>query len=127
MNVRLYAPEEYWDTPEHIIDAMTGGCGPGGFGDMFVPDTLWGMNVFPACRIHDYMYGVGETLADKDEADRVFLNNMVRLAKAGTRWNWLRRLRLRRAGTYYFFVSKFGGDAFWKGKNKPEEEREVQA
>ncbi len=33
MNVRLYAPEEYWDTPEHIIDAMTGGCGPGGFGD----------------------------------------------------------------------------------------------
>lgn len=126
MNVKLYAPESYWETPEHIIDDLTGGCGPGGFGDWLVPDTVYGLSVFPACRIHDYMYGVGETLADKKEADRVFLNNMVRLIKAKAAWKWLRRLRLRRARTYYYFVKEFGGSAFWKGKNRPEEEREVQ-
>ena len=123
--VKLFAPAQYWETPEHIIDDMTGGCGPGGFGDGLVPDTLYGLSVFQACRVHDYMYGVGETLADKEKADRVFLNNMIRLIKAATSWKWLRRLRMRRARTYYYFVKEFGADAFWSGKNKAEEERDI--
>ena len=123
--VKLFAPAQYWETPEHIIDDMTGGCGPGGFGDWLAPDTNYGLSMFQACRVHDYMYAVGETLAAKEEADRVFLNNMVRLVKDGTRWRWLRQLRLRRAKTYYFFVKTFGGDAFWNGKNRTEEERDV--
>ena len=118
--IGLYAPPEYWAASRPLIDDITGGCGPGGFGDMLVPDTAWLLSIRAACEIHDWMVHFGKTLADKEEADRVFRNNMVRIIKAKTKWKFLRKLRLRRAQTYYYFVDKFGGPAFWKGKNKPE-------
>jgi len=131
--LKLYAPESYYTTPKEEIDRVTGGCGPGGFGDFLVPDTIYGLSIFEACRRHDWMYHVGEILADKEEADRVFLNNMTRIIKVKTAWRWfpafrkiLIRLRLRRAKTYYFFVDEFGGPAFWDGKNQIEEFREVE-
>ena len=122
--LKLYAPSSYWETPSHIIDEMTGGCGPGGFGDMLVPDTMYGLSVKPACRIHDFQYFVGKTLEDKIAADRIFLNNMVRIINANSGLRILRRLRLIRARTYYTFVQCFGGPAFWAGKNSNLEERE---
>lgn len=125
MEVLLFAPKEYWKMPDDILDEITGGCGPGGFGDLLIPDTLWGLSISPACRIHDYMYAIGETLSDKDMADRVLLNNMIRIIQAKTRWKLLKLLRLRRAVIYYYSVCRFGGFAYWRGKNKDEEEREV--
>lgn len=105
-----------------MVEDIAGGCGPGGLGDYLVPDTLWGLSVRPACSIHDWLYHWGLTLKDKDSADRVFLNNMIRLIRSHTRWGWLKKLRLRRAKTYYHMVHTFGGPAFWKGKNKEGEE-----
>ena len=81
---------------------------------------MYGLSVFRACQIHDYMYYMGKTLADKEEADRVFLNNMVRIINAETKWKWLRCLRKRRAYAYYKAVDIFGGSSFWDGKNRPE-------
>ncbi|HBD18665.1 MAG TPA: hypothetical protein DC063_00190 [Arenimonas sp.] len=86
-----------------------------------MPDTIYGLRVTAACDIHDYMYFIGDGIEDKDAADRVFLNNLLRLIAAGTRWDWLRRLRALRARTYYAAVCAFGGPAFWHGKNLPEE------
>jgi hypothetical protein len=110
----LYAPETYWALPEK---ERKGGCGPGKFGDKLVPDSIWGLNIKPVCSIHDHQYAVGETIEDKDEADRVFLNNMLRLIdSAGGNWI-IKALRRHAAAKYYSAVADFGGPSFWKGKN----------
>jgi len=122
---KLWAPKEYWlALPEQRAE-IAGGCGPGGIGDWFVPDTLWGLSVKPACQIHDWMYHFGENLEDKKQADRVFLNNMVRIINDQTGNRILRSLRLHRAATYYRAVKRFGGPAFWHGKNSEGEYRWV--
>lgn len=117
---KLFAPASYWSakgdgTLHQVID---GGCGGGKVGDYFVPDTIWFLDVQPACEIHDWMYAMGETAEDKVIADRTFLNNMVRLIRAGTKWKWLKKLRLHRAHTYWWAVHRFGGPAFWNDKNE---------
>jgi hypothetical protein len=128
--IELAAPKEYWITPAYILDDITGGCGPGGLGDFLVPDRLdwpwpWGLSIKKACRIHDYMYHVGETRADKKLADEVFLNNMIRIIN-NARKTWFGRQRfkqrLKRAEAYYYAVHRFGGPAYWKGKDSKERE-----
>ena len=126
MKALLFAPEAYWKlTPEQKA-RIVNGCGPGRFGSKLVPDRLWGLSILAACEIHDYMYAVGETIEDKDEADRVFLNNMLRLIdKAGGRWI-IKAMRRHAAVKYYRAVADFGGIAFWAGKNSPCEMRFVE-
>ena len=116
----LYAPAEYWQlTPEQRKD-VTIGCGPGRFGSRLVPDRLWGLSIKEACNIHDWMYHTGAAIEDKDEADRVFLNNMLRLIdSAGGLWPVV-ALRRHAAAKYYRAVADFGGPAFWSGKNRAE-------
>jgi hypothetical protein len=110
--VPLVAPVEYWQMPEEERNLIAGGCGPGGFGDALVPDTLWGLSVRAACEIHDWMYHFGESIDDKRLADRLFLDNMVSIICTKTK-NWiLRKLRLQRAWAYYQAVAKFGGPSF---------------
>jgi hypothetical protein len=130
--MKLFAPIEYGDQPcsfhfatQEMRDDIAGGCGPGGTGDLIVPDTLWGISVKPACAIHDWMYAFGLSAKDKALADRIFLNNMVRLIKARNSWGFLENLRLRRARTYYLAVKYFGGPSFWRGKNLDKEELNV--
>lgn len=130
--MKLFAPAEYgsqpysyFKAPQDVVSGIAGGCGPGGTGDYLVPDTLWFMSVKPACSIHDWMYHFGETVEDKILADRVFLNNMVRMIKSKRSWGILENLRLRRARTYYLAVKYGGGPSFWSGKNQPEEERDI--
>lgn len=113
----LFAPETYKKLTAAAKVLFTNGCGAAGRFD-FVPDTLWGLAIKEACNIHDYMYHTGETIEDKNEADRVFLNNMLRLINAGTKNKWLRSLRRRRALVYYFAVKNFGGPAFWDEKQQ---------
>lgn len=114
--VRLYAPPEFWQLTPAEKEKRCNGCGPKGYG-LFIPDTIWGLRITPACDIHDFMYALGETEADKCEADRVFLNNMIRLIDAAGSWSIVRWLRQRRAMTYYQAVHELGGPAFWSGKN----------
>lgn len=115
----LFAPPAYWRLPE---SERRGRCGPGrGVLEKIVPDTIYGLRVSAACDIHDKMYMWGATISDKDEADRVFLNNLIRLIEAAGGWRFLVRLRLRRARIYYEAVSHFGGPAFWNTKNQPTE------
>lgn len=124
--LRLFAPPSYWACTDAMRREIVSGCGPGsGWKAILVPETLWGLSVHEACDIHDWMYHLGETIEDKKAADRVFLNNMIRITDARTSWNWLRKLRLRRARFYYLAVCWFGGPAFWSGKNMPDEERSI--
>ena len=123
--MKLYAPIDYWDMPAEEKDRTCNGCGTKGLGGWFVPDTLWGLSITECCNIHDYMYSRGLHINDKDEADRAFLNNMLRVIDEGTQWKLVKWLRHRRAWAYYQVVSQFGGPAFWVDGNIEEEEREI--
>lgn len=117
---KLYAPKNYWDSSLEIRRIVANGCGTSGWKGALVPETMWGLSVTPACDIHDWMYACGRTLADKDEADRVFLNNMLRIIEDAGSWWWVSALRRTRARDYYDAVHCFGGPAFWDGKNERE-------
>lgn len=116
---QLFAPESFWRLPPEEKERICNGCGTKGLCGFIVPDTVYGLCITPACQIHDYQYHVGETIADKDSADRAFYNNMLRIIDASTRPRFLKKLRRRRAKTYYLAVAELGGPAFWAGKNKP--------
>ena len=118
MSVKLFAPNGYLqlDIKERL--EIVNGCGPGGWKFDFVPDKILGLCIRECCNIHDYMYHIGQSIVDKKVADRVFLNNMIRLIDHKTKWRWLRNLRKKIAYGYYVAVKKFGGPAFWANKNE---------
>lgn len=112
----LFAPESYVLSSPKVKEVING-CGPQGWKGCLVPDTIWGLSISEACNIHDWMYHCGETIADKEEADRVFLNNCLRLIEArGGIW-FIKRMRMNRAYAYYLAVKQFGGPFFWEEKN----------
>lgn len=115
MRHALYMPGPYIEADDNIKALICNGCGAAKSKFDFVPDTVWGLDITPACHIHDWMYHHGKTIDDKDEADRVFLNNMLRLIERGNRF--LKPLRRRRALKYYESVVAFGGPAYWANKN----------
>lgn len=113
----LWMPSGYRDLPASIKESVCNGCGSGGYG-FLIPDNLLGCDISEACNIHDYMYEFARpVIGDKEKADRVFSNNMIRLVLDKGGWGWVVRLRLRLAWKYYQAVVKFGGPAFWDGKN----------
>jgi hypothetical protein len=115
----LACPQSFLDAPDELRRAVVNGCGAANAKFDFIPDAIYCMPIRPACDIHDWMYSVGRSAEDKDESDRTFLNNMLRLVE--TRRGLLDRLlkpfRRRRALKYYEAVVAFGGPAFWAGKN----------
>ncbi len=118
--IALYAPPSYIAAYPAVRAAVANGCGPAGWLGRLVPDHLWGLDITPACEIHDWMYAEGETEEERHLADRVFLNNMLRLIEAaGGPW-WLQWLRRRKALSYYNACHWFGGPAFWRDKNPAE-------
>jgi len=122
MFVQLYAPKSYWHASDAERNRVCNGCGTKGLGGWLVPDTLYGLNIEICCDIHDWMYCEGSSVADKERADRTFLNNMLRLIEAKSFWMLL-PLRRYRAMLYYSAVCDFGGPAFWNGKNLTSEFR----
>lgn len=123
--VKLYAPDSYMSASAEVRDQIINGCGTAGWKGALIPDSLYGLSIHDCCDIHDWMYTVGQVLADKEEADRVFLNNMVRLI-GYRRSNWfIRGLRLRAARDYYEAVACFGGPAFWANVNEKKNYLEV--
>ena len=122
---KLYAPPEYYTASPELLAEICNGCGAANAKFDFVPDSIYGLSISEACKIHDFMYHFGETLADKEEADRVFRNNMIRIIANHGGWTWLNKMRRWRVGTYYIAVDKYGGPAFWAGKN-PEDSYELR-
>jgi len=117
MKVELYAPESYIKASPHVRNQVINGCGPGGWKKKIIPDHLLGLSIKEACNIHDWMYFTGCCIADKEEADRVFRNNMLRIIEAGGGMKILQRYRRYLAQAYYESVEHLGGLAFWANKN----------
>lgn len=113
----LRAPQGYWNLSQKEKEKICNGAGPKKWG-WLVPDTIWGLKITEPSDIHDYMYSIGQNIEDKDQADRVYLNNMLRYIQYYTKWTWLKKIRLMRAKKYYNAVVLLGGPAFWHGKDK---------
>lgn len=129
----LWAPSEFWMLPEEEKEAYR--CGPGrGILEKLVPDKWrfgWPLVpvlvVTPSCQIHDFCYAWGpDDIEWKQVSDRAFRNNMVRQVEhAASKYSRVfypvTLLRLRKARLYYEVVDRFGGPAFWKGRNPASE------
>ena len=116
MNNQLYAPPEYINASANTRMQICNGCGAAGAKFDFVPDNIWGLKISEACNIHDWMYFYAKpNNKDKEKCDRIFLHNLLRLVEI--KGGWLKRPRRQRAWFYFKMVQKFGGTAFWEGKN----------
>lgn len=82
------------------IMEMTNGCGREGIENRIVPDTIWGLDISPACRVHDYMYIHADSLAEENYADAIFGANLISLIQQKTSFPPLKWLRLRMAYKY---------------------------
>lgn len=118
--MKLYCPPSYRQAQPEERNRVCNGCGSKGSSIDLIPDSMYGLDVSEACNIHDWMYSEGKTIEDKEKADRVFLNNILRIINGSEGWPVTKWLRRRRAWKYYLAVKMFGGDAFWDGKNDPE-------
>lgn len=113
----IYAPASFLvATPQQLLEVCNG-CGAAG--SWFrPPKRIYGTLIVFACHIHDWQYHYGSTIEDKEESDRTMLNNMCRLIERDRKkWYKPTWMQHRRAYKYYWAVDKFGGPAFWAGKN----------
>jgi len=111
----IRTPESLKFEQEFPEEYMSFGCGPGGLGDWFVPDTMWGLSVRDACRQHDhdYRFGVGYSEEHRKECDERLRKNCLIIVDAlseSKTMKWLRHIRVQ---TYYYMVHNFGGKAYW--------------
>lgn len=118
IEVRLYAPENYINASPEARAEVCNGCGTGKF---VVPDKILGVPIKEACHIHDWMFTFAEHhYGDKDEADRVFLDNMMRIIFAHGGGVFTMFVRIVLAIIYYQIERHAGGVAFWVDKIEPE-------
>jgi len=113
---KLYAPKSFKIASVYELRLVCNGCGAADAKFDFIPDTIYFTYIGYACHIHDWMYDEGETIEDKERADRIFLNNLYRIIKIENAWWKPTFLMRQRALKYYLAVKHFGGDAFWSGK-----------
>ena len=114
--VRLLCPISMAAMRMDDIMLQTNGCGRDGLEEWLIPDTIWGLDISPVCRVHDIMYQQAQERArrHKDQArltaeeqfaDGVMSCNLVQLIQQKTGSAILRWLRLRRAHKYTDAVS----------------------
>lgn len=109
--VSLLCPTPMASASHDDIMIQTNGCGRDGLENRLVPDTVYGLDISPVCRVHDWMYQYAQErsrrhqdqeklTADERFADGVFAMNLVSLIQQQTGNKFLRWLRLRRAHKY---------------------------
>lgn len=119
--LKLYSPPSYKRLTSEERDEIVNGCGAAGAKFDFIPDNIYRLNISEACNIHDFMYHIAEATNEaKIEADRIFLNNLLRIIEFNTKSPTLKKLRRSRAKKYYKAVKAYGGPAFWDDKNEEE-------
>lgn len=89
-------------------------CGAGKFGDLIVPDTMWGVNVSPACQVHDDMYEMAEpSWAEFHYSNAILFLNCASIITANSTNFITRNARIARAAFYLLMVSTAGAPIFW--------------
>lgn len=108
--VKLFVPESYRRASAIERRRYCNGCGGAATGwltwliNWFIPQSIWGICVRPACDIHDWSYAHG---LGKFRSDLMFLCNLLILCWYGGS-HWLYPLRALRCLTFYLNVVMFG-------------------
>ena len=113
MGYELAAPMSFWGATDELRGDLTGGCGPGNIGDYFVPDTIYGLSVRPACKIHDWCFAVWNDKPGFTLSNNIFKNNMIRINEQHKGPQWIKKLRLPRIKKYYQAVHFFGEPSYF--------------
>lgn len=113
----LFAPTGFKLASLEKLDKICNGCGAANAKFDFVPDRIYGTCITYACHVHDYMYNKGVTEEDRNEADRVWRNNLYRLIDLDKN-KWYKPVALQRFRVwwYYKLICERGGPAFYAGK-----------
>lgn len=85
-----------------------------------IPNTIWGLDISLCSVPHDWGYAYG---ADREEVDKQFYKNALKLIELKGGWKVVKWLRKRRAWDYYEILRLAGGPAWKAGherKYKPE-------
>lgn len=123
----LFAPEGFIRATPEMRAEVCNGCGPEGWKHSFLSNYLLGLNISAACDIHDWMYEFGTTEAERDEADRIFRNNMLRMIAHAGGGILLQGLRRLKALHYYRLVHNYGAIFYWCDKNETSNEYIIAA
>lgn len=116
--MKAYIKYPIWYS-EEAANKVNNGCGTSGWKGKLVPDTIYGISISEACKVHDFEYHMGLIADEKEMADIRFLANIKLTIKHESKWSsFLNPLRYVRAKTYYNAVAKFGDDAFFDGKEE---------
>lgn len=92
-----------------LLLIVCNGCGSAQASFDYIPDTIYGLDVSPACFIHDYEYYLGEDKIKADNNIRDNINTLISRASV-----WLRGIRRARAAWYYYLPKWMGGSSFGK-------------
>ncbi len=95
-----------WDkmSGKERMDCINGCGGQGAWYNVFVPDHIGIVDVYPACGIHDVCYATGYP---KIRSDAMLLYNLILLCCVGPKYLWVLRCLL--AIVFYLAVAMFGG------------------
>ena len=77
-----------------------------------IPNSILGVDLKPACDIHDYTYALQNSVRDRKDADDLFLVNMHKLMSRNLRSAPMRFLGTIGIGLYYLAVRLLGGHYF---------------
>lgn len=129
MSLQLYVPELCQKfIHEHPEEFKKFGCGPGGIGDYLVPDTVYFLDISPACRVHDWQYRFSPdaSSAARKGHDKILSYNSMMIVRYYTTNQGLYLLRRRRIKTYYQMVRAFGSPSYWnEGRNEAKDLMEI--
>ena len=99
----------------------------GGWWDNLVyhltPNTIWFLNITCCSDIHDVEYSIPKHFKSEDdaliwfdEANLRFYDNLTIHIQRQNSWRWVKKLRMSRAGKYYWLLGEYGWESFIAGK-----------
>lgn len=113
----LFAPLSYVQSSDLEKAGVINGCGPKGFWNSIIPNTIYGLYIGEACNIHDWQYHFGETEEDRKFADETLLKNIMLLIDAENNTfgivKWLRKARAKKI----FLAVEMLGEKYFKSTN----------
>lgn len=106
----LDASLAYWNVSAAALAELTGGCGPGKLGDALIPDKIFGLDLTPACQVHDFDYSPMSEIP-RALADARFFANMRRLMRKQLKVGFWQNIKQRFAICKYFDAVEDHGES----------------
>jgi len=98
---KLEAPKEYFELSKDEKRKITNKCGPDGFINKIIPNSLLGLDISESCNIHDFMFHHSKTKEDFKRSDKTFLKNLKKEIKTS---NFIMEPIRKTFSYFYYYV-----------------------